>query len=114
MCASCGCNVPNDTHNDSRNITLQDLDQAAQAAGTTRDSVIQNIVQCTQSASDQPVASAQTGRGDYYQSSLEQQPGRQPGEVSPELGQDAGTAWQEGMQMGNTEQGGVDNPPVNP
>lgn len=43
MCMSCGCGSPNDDHGDSRNITLNDIDQAAQAAGTTRDRVLQNM-----------------------------------------------------------------------
>lgn len=43
MCMSCGCGSPNDDHGDSRNITMNDVDQAAQAAGTTRDRVLQNM-----------------------------------------------------------------------
>ncbi len=43
MCISCGCGNPNDDHGDPRNITMDDLNQAAQAAGTTRDRVLQNI-----------------------------------------------------------------------
>lgn len=43
MCLSCGCKKPNDDHGDNRNITMKDIDQAAQAAGTTRDQVAQNI-----------------------------------------------------------------------
>lgn len=114
MCMSCGCGDISNAQGDDRNITVQDLDQAAQAAGTTRDQVVQNIVQCCQSAS----ASSQSGQarsGDYYQSQpLEKQSGFQPGEVSPELGQDSGTAWQESQQMGNTGRGGVQNPQTNP
>ena len=48
------------------------------------------------------------------QPDLEKESGRQPGEVSPELGQDSGTAWQEGLQMGDTGRGGVQNPQANP
>ncbi len=44
MCISCGCGEPNDDHGDSRNITLDDLNQAAAAAGTTRDRVLQNMM----------------------------------------------------------------------
>ncbi len=44
MCLSCGCGDPNDDHGDSRNLTLNDIDQAAVAAGTTRDKVLQNIM----------------------------------------------------------------------
>jgi hypothetical protein len=44
MCLSCGCGNPNENYGDSRHITMQDLDQAAQAAGITRDQVVQNIL----------------------------------------------------------------------
>lgn len=43
MCISCGCGKPNDDHGDPRNITLQDIDAAAQSAGTTRDKILENI-----------------------------------------------------------------------
>lgn len=53
MCLSCGCGIPDDNHGDSRNITqrdinqrnvtLEDIDAAAEAAGTTREKVIENI-----------------------------------------------------------------------
>jgi hypothetical protein len=49
MCLSCGCGKPNDNHGDQRNITLDDLDQAGQASGTTRDQVVQNIASGVQS-----------------------------------------------------------------
>ena len=58
MCLSCGCGKPDDKHGDARNITqedinkrnisLQDIDAAAEAAGTTREKVIQNIEKGTQ------------------------------------------------------------------
>lgn len=32
MCASCACGTPNDNHGDSRNITLDQLQSAADAA----------------------------------------------------------------------------------
>jgi hypothetical protein len=35
MCMSCGCGKPDDDHCDSRNITINDLKQAAAAAGLT-------------------------------------------------------------------------------
>jgi hypothetical protein len=114
MCTSCGCGKLNDDHGDSRHITLQDLDQAAQAAGTTRESVVQNIAQGVQSSSGQGMASAQTGRGDYYQSSVERQSGQQPGEVSSKQDQTSSSIWQEGSQVGDTGQADVDNPQINP
>ena len=48
MCVSCGCGRPNDNHGDQRNITIQDIDAAAQAANTTRSDVVQNIANATQ------------------------------------------------------------------
>jgi hypothetical protein len=60
MCLSCGCGKPNEEYGDSRHITMKDIDQAAQAAGITRDQVVQNIVntfthvQGQQSGSGQP------------------------------------------------------------
>ena len=48
MCVSCGCGSPDDNHGDQRNITMKDLDQAAKAAGTTRDRVVQNIMSGSQ------------------------------------------------------------------
>lgn len=43
MCASCGCGTPNDNHADSSNITLDDLDRAASAAGISREQVVENL-----------------------------------------------------------------------
>lgn len=117
MCVSCGCGKLYDNQGDQRNITMQDLDQAAEAAGITRERVAQNITQGCQAAMDQPAQVNMTGRGDYYQgtqSTLERESGRQPGEFSPQLGQESGTAYQEGLQMGETGRGGVQNPQTNP
>jgi hypothetical protein len=114
MCVSCGCGKLYDNHGDQRNITMQDLDQAAEAAGTTREQVSQNINQGCMTAASQPSQTTMTGRGDYYQSDLERESGRQPGEFSPQLGQESGSAYQEGLQMGETGRGGVQNPQTNP
>lgn len=43
MCASCGCGKPNENHGDEANITLNDLEQAARAAGVTTSQVADNI-----------------------------------------------------------------------
>jgi hypothetical protein len=51
MCLSCGCGEPNNDHGDSRNITLDDLELAAQAAGTTREEVVQNITRGVETGS---------------------------------------------------------------
>src|SRR5258708_13565799 len=114
MCLSCGCGKANDDHGDSRNITMRNIDQAAEAAGTTRERVVQNISQGGQASASQTTPFSQAGRGDYYQAPLAKESGRQPAEASPELGQAPGSAYQESQQMGETGFGGVQNPQANP
>lgn len=43
MCVSCACGSPNDDHGDKRNITMNQLEQAAEAANIGVDEVCQNI-----------------------------------------------------------------------
>jgi hypothetical protein len=43
MCVSCGCGESHDDHGDPRHLTLEDLEQAAEAAHLTVDQVVQNI-----------------------------------------------------------------------
>lgn len=43
MCLSCGCGTPDDDRGDERNITMADLEDAADAAGLTVDEVVDNI-----------------------------------------------------------------------
>jgi len=43
MCVSCGCGEVHDNHGDSRHLTIEDLEQAAEAANLTIDQVVQNI-----------------------------------------------------------------------
>lgn len=43
MCTSCGCGIPDDDRGDERNITLEDLEDAADAAGITVEEVVDNI-----------------------------------------------------------------------
>jgi len=112
MCLSCGCGKPNDDHGDARNITMQDLDQAAVAAGTTRDRVLQNIMQggqprASSNGQGQPVATpqAQSQRGDDNQSQAEQntdaQATAQPGTYQPSPGHDSGSDWGQDQQQIN-------------
>src|SRR5690242_11153459 len=90
MCLSCGCGSPNDDHGDSRNITLNDLDQAAQAAGTSVGQVAQNI-----SSSWSQMAGASGERGLPGSS---QQQGQQ-GSASQNVGQQTDTStWQQQNQ----------------
>lgn len=43
MCLSCACGKPNEKHGDERNITLQDVQAAAQAAAAEPKAVVTNI-----------------------------------------------------------------------
>lgn len=46
MCMSCGCNEVSDNHGNSDNITEQDLEKAAQAAGISKEQAADNIKSC--------------------------------------------------------------------
>ena len=124
MRVSCGCGSPNDDHGDSRNITLNDLDQAAIAAGTTRDKVLQNMMggsgnTSTASSNNQQVDQAGAssisqswpGGANPNQSTESQlpadQPPTRPGQPGQQQGTESGTDWQESQQMGKTGHGGV-------
>lgn len=43
MCMTCGCGELNDKQGDQRNITIDDLDRAAQAAGISREEARENM-----------------------------------------------------------------------
>lgn len=45
MCVSCGCGAPNEKHGDDANITMSDLERAAQAANISPTQVAENIQQ---------------------------------------------------------------------
>jgi hypothetical protein len=45
MCLSCGCGEPNDNHGDDRHITLDMLQQAAEAAEVSPEEAVNNIVE---------------------------------------------------------------------
>jgi hypothetical protein len=112
MCISCGCGKPNDDHGDARNITMQDVDQAAEAAGTTRAKVLQNILQGSQQTSTnneqaQQAAAlqSQNNASVYSQSQAEQnrdaQVNAQPGTYAPSPGHDSGSDWGRDQQQIN-------------
>lgn len=125
MCVSCGCGRPNDDHGDSRNITLNDLDQAAIAAGTTRDKVLENIMGGSGNSNNQQVDKAgassiaqswPNGTNSKLSSDSElpaDQPPEKPGKTGKQLGTESGTDWQESQQMGKTGHGGVQSPEQN-
>ncbi len=101
MCLSCGCGKPNDDHGDSRNITLSALNQAAEAAGTTRDRVLQNIMQGSQQGSSdseeqQPVGvNTQSQAQQNKTAQATAKPGASPGAQ----GQESGTAWRQDREQ---------------
>jgi hypothetical protein len=43
MCLTCGCGEPNDDHGDSRNIVMQELKDAADAAEVSVDEAARNL-----------------------------------------------------------------------
>jgi hypothetical protein len=45
MCVSCNCGKPYENHGDSRNITMDQVERAAQAIGKTPQDVAANIRQ---------------------------------------------------------------------
>jgi hypothetical protein len=115
VCLSCGCGKPDDDHGDSRNITMNDLKQAAEVAGTTPDKVVQNIMT---GSGNQQGATYYSSPDQFPQSNAESsgsflpadQPERRPGHYAQQLGQESGIDWQESQQMGYTGHGGVQKP----
>ena len=118
MCLSCGCGKPNDDHGDARNITLNALNQAAEAAGTTRDRVLQNITSGMQSGSPTSEQNNSGKQPDYNQAQAQQERAgvqnqdgfntasnnqennygqvySQPGAPGTTQGQESGTAWRQ-------------------
>ena len=45
MCLSCGCGEPNDNHGDDRHITLDMLQEAAEAAEVSPEEAVNNVVE---------------------------------------------------------------------
>ena len=43
MCVSCGCGKLNDNHGDERNITIDQIQKAASAAGFSPSDVVKNM-----------------------------------------------------------------------
>jgi hypothetical protein len=131
MCISCGCNHPADNHGDRRNITLQDIDAAAQAAGTTREKVLQNISDVAQSSRQSDTSSSRPRQDGYLETQGEnygrseehygepassnpaqqgydpahsgaRQAKNRPGTRVETPGRETGTSWGEDQQMGTT------------
>jgi hypothetical protein len=116
MCVSCGCGKPDDDHGDRRNITIRDLNRAAEAAGTSPDKVAQNIMDGL--GNQQGTTGNSSSSAQFPQSNTDSsgpflpadQPQRRPGQHAQQLGQESGSDWQESQQMGNTGLGGGQKP----
>jgi hypothetical protein len=63
MCASCGCGKLHDDHGDDRHLTLDDLEDAAEAAGIDVQEVAQNILQASQLLEREEAAQRQKRAG---------------------------------------------------
>jgi hypothetical protein len=50
MCLSCGCGEPKENHGDPRNITMQKIEEAAQAGDITPEQAAQNIIEALESS----------------------------------------------------------------
>jgi hypothetical protein len=100
---------------ESENMTMQERDQNDRTADPTRERAdMKNEKDGTTLSGRQPSAASQTEQGGYEPTAPVRRSGRKPGEVSPELGQDSGSDWQESQQMGKTGHGGAQNPQTNP
>ncbi len=82
------------------------VEQATQAAQTTREHVAKKIEQTPQNV---PAPEQKKHRKDDPESVVKTS-GKKPGEYSPQLGQESGSDWQESQQMGQTGHGGVQHP----
>jgi hypothetical protein len=82
MCVSCGCGQMNDDHGDKRNITMNDLRSAAQAANTDVPTVARNIQQSMTQGGKQQGMGGQPGMGQGYggQPGMGQSRGSQSGQ----------------------------------
>lgn len=74
MCMSCGCGKPNDDHGDIRNITLNDLNSAAEAAGISPTQAVQNIMNACQQVSQRNAGTC-VQQSNYGQTQGFMQPG---------------------------------------
>ena len=63
MCVSCGCGEVHDDHGDARHLTLEDLEQAAEAANLTVDQVVQNIQTNGRQGGSSPSSGGRTSGG---------------------------------------------------
>ncbi len=103
MCVSCGCGQVNDDHGDQRNITVHDVQAAAQAANIDPRMVAQNIQQGVSQGAVGPSGvqqQSQMGAQSQGQGFGANVPGGQPG-----MGQDYSSQQGMGQQGYGSQQG---------
>ncbi len=61
MCLNCGCMEPNDRHGDSANITLDDVQHAAEANGQSLQETWQNMDRTYEEAQGQGMVKESQG-----------------------------------------------------
>jgi phage-related minor tail protein len=68
MCLDCGCGEPNESHGDSRHITLDSVRAAAQVSGISENEAMDNIAagmrQARSSGGSQSQSDSGSGNGD--------------------------------------------------
>ncbi len=109
MCMSCGCGRPNDDHGDLRNITLNAIDQAAIAAGTTRDRVLQNMMgdgQDSQQNTPADLQNQQNGSSQSQVNNSSQQYSTAQTQNDQKPGMQTGYSQQQQQQQGQVLEGG--------
>ena len=62
MCVSCGCGEIQDNHGDPRHLTIEDLEDSAEAANLTVEQVVQNIQTSARQGGAPPSAGGREGR----------------------------------------------------
>ncbi|MER3436549.1 MAG: hypothetical protein C4346_02375 [Chloroflexota bacterium] len=62
MCLDCGCGQPHDDHGDPRHITLERLEQAAEASGISVTDVVHNLQEGVHTAQSQASAGTDGAR----------------------------------------------------
>lgn len=76
MCLSCGCDQPDNPHGDPANITLADLQAAADAAGISLVRAAANILQTITGTLEDNEPDPGTGEEDHFLLGVAYQPGR--------------------------------------
>lgn len=78
VCLSCGCNEPENPHGDSRNITIVDLQSAADAAGISLVRAAANILQTVTGTLEADEPESDDGTEDHFLYGVAYQAGRDP------------------------------------